>query len=135
MISNPIASPDKSTLYTVEVRDSIGCVAIGTVQLIVETNAFIPNLFTPNQDQRNDVLKIYGLEEINDFSFKIYNRSGSLVYESNDLDEVINKGWDGTHNGKEQPNGVYYWKITGTYKNGNPIYLNGESSGALHLLR
>lgn len=135
LIPNPIASPEISTLYTVELTDSVGCQTSGTVQLIVESNAFIPNLFTPNQDQRNDVLKIYGLEEVNDFSFKIYNRSGSLVYESIDLDEVISKGWDGTKNGKEQPNGVYYWKVSGAYKNGDVVYLNGESSGAVHLLR
>jgi gliding motility-associated-like protein len=135
LISNPISSPDKSTLYTVEVTDSIGCTSIGMVQLIVEANAFIPNLFTPNGDQRNDLLKIYCLLEVQHFSFTIYNRSGSKVYESNELDEVISTGWDGTKNGREQPIGVYYWKISGTYKNGNTVYLNGESSGAVHLMK
>ncbi len=135
LIPNPIASPEKTILYTVEVTDSIGCVIVGAVQVIIETNAFIPNLFTPNQDQRNDVLKIYGLEEVSHFTFMIYNRSGNLVYESSDINEVTTQGWDGTKKGKPQPNGVYYWKITGAYKNENTVYLNGESSGAVHLLR
>lgn len=135
LISNPLASPERTTTYTIEVMDSIGCTTTGTVQIIVESNAFVPNLFTPNEDQRNDVLRIYGLEEVNDFIFKIYNRSASLVFSSSNLNEVVDQGWDGTKNGKEQPNGVYYWEISGTYKNGNTVYLNGESSGAVHLLR
>lgn len=135
LIPNPIASPEKSILYTVEVTDSIGCLAVGTVQIIIETNAFIPNLFTPNQDQLNDELKIYGLEEVDKFTFKIYSRTGSLVYESSDISDVTNRGWDGTKKGNPLPNGVYYWKISGTYKNGDAVYLNGDSSGAIHLLR
>ncbi|MTI31024.1 gliding motility-associated C-terminal domain-containing protein [Xanthovirga aplysinae] len=135
LIANPLASPEKTTLYTVQVTDSLGCKALASIQVIVESEAFIPNLFTPNQDQRNDVLKIYGLEEVNEFTFKIYNRSGGLVYETNNLDEAIAIGWDGTRKGKPQPNGVYYWRISGTYKNGNPVYLNGKNSGAIHLLR
>lgn len=134
-INNPIATPEITTTFVVNATDSIGCVSSDSVLVIIETKAFIPNLFTPNKDSKNDVLKIYGLEEVAKFSFKIFNRSGSLVYESNSETEVVSIGWDGTWRGKTQPNGVYYWKVSGTYKNGDSVTLNGENSGAIHLLR
>ncbi|MDH5475849.1 MAG: gliding motility-associated C-terminal domain-containing protein, partial [Cyclobacteriaceae bacterium] len=134
-INNPVATPEITTTYVVNATDSIGCTSSDSVLVIIETKAFIPNLFTPNRDGKNDVLKIYGLEEVAEFSFKVFNRSGSLVYESSNELEVVNTGWDGTWRGKSQPNGVYYWKVSGTYKNGDSITLNGENSGAIHLLR
>ena len=134
-INNPIATPEITTTYVVNATDSIGCMSSDSVLVIIETKAFIPNLFTPNRDGKNDVLKIYGLEDVAEFSFKIFNRSGSLVFESDSETEVVNIGWDGSWKGKSQPNGVYYWKVSGTYKNGYSITLNGENSGAIHLLK
>ena len=39
--------------------------------------------------------------------FVVYNRWGTKVFETTD----INEGWDGTYNGEMQPIGVYIYTI------------------------
>ncbi|NJM24976.1 MAG: T9SS type B sorting domain-containing protein [Bacteroidia bacterium] len=134
-VADPIASPIVSTEYTVTVSDSIGCTAQGKVTVLVELTAFIPNLFTPNADGRNDELKIYGLGQSTHFRFRIMNREGSVVYESSDPSLAASRGWDGTRNGVAQPAGVYYWDISGEMQSGRKLMLNGKTSGSIVLVR
>jgi gliding motility-associated-like protein len=66
----------------------------------------VPNAFTPNGDGLNDILKIIGNAGVTELkSFKIYSRSGNLVFESRD----ISIGWDGTYKNNLLPSDVYYW--------------------------
>jgi gliding motility-associated-like protein len=134
-IPNPIASPSLTTAYTVTVTDSIGCTASRNMLVQVESEAFIPNLFTPNQDGKNDFLKIFGLIDPGEFSFIIYNREGNQVYVTNTASDITQSGWDGTVRGKDQPAGVYIWKVQGVYTNGQPVLLNGKDSGSVVLIR
>ncbi len=130
--SNPIASPQKTTLYTVTGYDSLNCPAQGQVLVEVFSAAFIPNLFSPNGDGKNDELKIYGLSDAHDFHFSVYNREGSMVYETADW---MNVNWDGTKNGVLQPSGLYYWKVEGSFVNGDPLKLNEKMKGSVLLVR
>ena len=134
-IPNPMASPETSTEYTVTLSDSLGCVSTASVLILVEYTAFIPTLFTPNQDGKNDVLKIYGMDNIQDFSFRIYNREGSLVFRTENASAAMDSGWDGSVQGILQPAGVYHWKIKGTHGNGSRLLLNGKESGSIVLIR
>jgi|GEM_PF-1151230 len=129
------ASPSATTQYTVTATDSLGCQASGRVLVIVEQSAFVPNLFTPNEDGKNDELKVYGLYNVNGFQFSIYNREGALVYSTRNISEAGNTGWDGSTRGVKQPAGIYYWKIEGETGSGIRILLNGKSSGSLVLIR
>jgi gliding motility-associated-like protein len=66
----------------------------------------VPNVFTPNGDGLNDVLKIItnaGIKELR--SFKIFSRQGNLVFESRDL----SRGWDGKYKDNLLPADIYYW--------------------------
>ena len=64
-----------------------------------------PNAFSPNGDQHNDVYKAKdGYQSIVDFKATIYNRWGQKLFEWTDP----SKGWDGTFNGKNVKDGVYY---------------------------
>ena len=133
--SGPLASPTHTTEYSVTVKDSLGCPATGRILVIVEQTAFIPNLFTPNNDGSNDILKIYGLGAARDFSFTIYNREGNRVFHTENIMDVVNTGWDGTSGGVNQPAGLYYWNVRGETAGGRSLQLNGKSSGSIVLLR
>lgn len=68
-------------------------------------NAFIPNIFSPNGDGKNEMFRIQ-LNEIQCFHLYIYNRWGILIHESHSIDE----GWNGTvqRTGAPAPEGTYY---------------------------
>ena len=77
--------------------------------LIDEYALYIPNAVTPfTGDLLNTEFKAYGYGIAN-YSMKIYNRWGGMIFESDD----INRGWDGTiSNGKNiAPIGVYLYYI------------------------
>lgn len=57
----------------------------------------------------NDVLYIRG-NLFKNLDFSIFDRWGKKVFEAND----INKGWDGTFNGKKLDTGVFVYYISGT---------------------
>jgi len=73
--------------------------------LTVENIFRVPNAFTPNGDNKNDYIKMLttNVDHIN--YFKIFNRSGKLVYETQNL----NDKWDGRVNGVLQDPDAYYW--------------------------
>ncbi len=133
--ANPVATPPASIIYTVIGTDSLSCTDSATVNIEVQDQAFIPNLFTPNGDLHNDRLLIYGLSPVTSFTFTIYNRNGATVFSTNDPGELTASGWDGTKNGEPQPDGVYYWKVDGRYNNDDPVLLNGKNEGVIHLMR
>lgn len=134
-IPDPVVTPLVNTTYTVTGFDFQGCEVQDSIQVFVEHAAFSATLFTPNEDGKNDMYMLYGIVQASDFSFQIYNRSGILVYETTDVSEATSMGWDGMVKGKPQPNGVYYWKVTGIFPDGKRVLLNGKDSGAIHLIR
>ena len=95
---------------------------------------YIPTFFSPNGDTRNDNLLLYS-QVLGNVSFKIYNRWGNVVYETNDPIEATTKGWDGKFDGKEANTDTYVWKITGTFRDGKPLTANGKSVGYILLSR
>ncbi|HMQ10697.1 MAG TPA: gliding motility-associated C-terminal domain-containing protein [Oligoflexia bacterium] len=75
---------------------------------------YIPNAFSPNGDNINDVFKIYNDERpnIHIVSFEIYTRKGDLFYREVDkaLSEI--EGWDGgQQNGRPANTGAYVYKV------------------------
>ena len=74
-----------------------------------EAAVFVPNIFSPNSDGKNDVLKIEG-NGLSNIYWTIYDRWGNRVFES--FDQSI--GWDGTKEGTPLGTGtyVYYLKAT-----------------------
>ncbi|NJB84768.1 gliding motility-associated-like protein [Lewinella marina] len=66
----------------------------------------LPNAFTPNGDGQNDLFEPRGLCFVERVEFKIFNRWGQLVFETED--PAIR--WDGTNlNGDALPSGTYYY--------------------------
>ncbi|MDR0713290.1 MAG: gliding motility-associated C-terminal domain-containing protein [Bacteroidales bacterium] len=67
----------------------------------------LPNVFTPNGDNINDVFKSYNPADVRKVNMQIFNRWGKLVFRTEDA--AIN--WDGRDmDGKRfVPSGVYYY--------------------------
>lgn len=53
---------------------------------------YAPNAFTPNGDGLNDLYKVY-IDGIVRFKMQIYDRWGSMVFETED----VNQGWNGSY--------------------------------------
>ena len=67
-----------------------------------------PKAFTPNGDLQNDEWKIRNIDVYESCPVRIFNRRGQNVYEASQY----NNDWDGMLNGKELPEGAYYYIIT-----------------------
>lgn len=68
----------------------------------------IPNIFTPNSDGINDILKPISNRSIEKIVFRLYDRWGVEVNTSND----INNLWDGkTKSGSEASEGQYFYNL------------------------
>ncbi|MFW0718228.1 DUF7507 domain-containing protein [Pedobacter sp. N23S346] len=80
--------------------------AIGTITI---EGFFIPNVFTPNGDGKNDTFFIVGLEAFDSVDIEIYNRWGNQVYRMN--------GYKNDWTGYGLNEGTYFYKIT--LKKGN----------------
>ncbi|MBK8366959.1 MAG: gliding motility-associated C-terminal domain-containing protein [Bacteroidetes bacterium] len=79
------------------------------VKVFSEFELLIPNVFTPNGDQANDVFKITskGLKTLH---CEIYNRWGMKLYEWDD----INGFWDGKTKTGLAPDGTYFFIVNYT---------------------
>jgi gliding motility-associated-like protein len=98
--------------------DNYYCVTKDSVKVRVMGEFNPPSAFSPNGDGVNDTWKILGVAEGFDFSLKIYNRWGQLIFESSDAGQMFEEGWDGTNrNGKNVTIGTYYYVIQ--YSDGN----------------
>lgn len=120
----PVASPLTNTTYTLVVQQADGCESHYTFPVNVSAaNIFLPNAFTPNNDDINDLFSIIYSCGFELKYFRIYNRWGQLVFETSDVDE----GWDGTIDDRLCSMGVYAWVVVGrnTYSNSG-IFLKGN---------
>lgn len=93
------------------------------------SKVMMPNAFSPNGDGVNDVFKPFGhyldySEEnrFTDYSFRIYNRYGELIYLSEGNE---NGGWNGTYNGKRCNPGVFIYHLSVIGADGVPHHKTG----------
>jgi gliding motility-associated-like protein len=85
---------------------------------------FMPNAFTPDGDDINDVLMpISSVRHPKDFKFMVFNRWGQVIYSTTNL----YAGWDGG----TAPDGIYVWKIWVT----DATDVQHEAVGHVALLR
>jgi gliding motility-associated-like protein len=107
--------PEQAGIYpiTLVAINSGGCAdTITKVVTVTEDLIFyVPNAFTPDNDQFNETFKpifTTGFDPFDkNYHLTIFNRWGETLFESYDY-EV---GWDGKYGGKLVQDGVYIWKI------------------------
>ncbi|MCG8475495.1 MAG: FG-GAP-like repeat-containing protein [Cytophagales bacterium] len=127
-------TPKKTTVYTVEGIDGNGCKSTSRAKVQVIEELFIPELFTPNRDGKNDffIVRGHGVKEI---ELGIYDMQGNRVAKLNSVRQAMETGWDGTQKGFKMPSGTYIWKLKGSFESGLPISCNGKDSGVFTLIR
>ncbi|MEC7863432.1 MAG: gliding motility-associated C-terminal domain-containing protein, partial [Bacteroidota bacterium] len=106
---NEILIVDSTLTTYLIVEDDKGCVGISAtavIEYIPRVELFIPNTFTPNGDEHNDLFVTIG-GNIETFYMIITNRWGEVVYTTND----INKFWDGKFKRSPAEQGTYSYRI------------------------
>ena len=82
----------------------------------------MPTAFTPNGDGRNDIFRPVAVGYKGFNYFRVFNRYGQLVYNSN----VLESGWDGTFNNQKADLGTYYWEMSFIDRFGKVSTLKGD---------
>lgn len=129
-IYNPVAQPLSSTTYIVDVTDTeTNCSGRAEIEIEVkdaicdEPYIFVPNAFTPNEDGKNDVLYVRGVN-LDEIYFAVYDRWGEMVFETDDLE----KGWDGKINGNTVSGDVYGYYLKAVCYGGQQFFKKGNVS-------
>jgi gliding motility-associated-like protein len=114
-IRNPIFNHNRETQYLINITRDNGCITVDTILVkiiqdqgtIPKSDLFVPKAWTPNNDGHND--KLFPLTvNIRELKyFRVFNRWGQLVFETN----VIGFGWDGIFQGKPAVMDVYTWTV------------------------
>jgi gliding motility-associated-like protein len=91
------------------------------VQSLITPLLDVPNAFTPGRFGQNSTIKVHGFG-IARMTWRIYNRWGQVVYESNNR----KAGWDGTYKGQPQPMDVYAYTLDVEFTDGTRIRKTGD---------
>ena len=104
------------------------CSRDGKVRIVVKPCGLsIPDAFSPNQDEYNEVFFAYGnvcVKQIKEMT--IYNRWGEVIYHQQNFaasDPAF--GWGGMYHGTMSAPGEYPYKIQAELKDGNVLNYQG----------
>jgi gliding motility-associated-like protein len=128
-VQNPNHRYEETGSYEVllEVVSVHGCTseAYEYVEVQQGFTFYVPNAFTPNNDQHNN--KFQGVGEGVDpssFQMSITNRWGEMIYHTGNVEE----GWDGTFKGLQVEVGAYVYEISLQDLMGKEHYFRGHVS-------
>lgn len=116
--------------YSVRIVDANGCETSLSIEVVERfPRIFIPTAFSPNGDGTNDEFKPVTDCSIR-FSMQIYNKWGSVIYTTED----VNEGWNGKFEGQDAPDGKYSYVIfyAGSLNN---VAFEETYRGSLNLIR
>ncbi|MFL5728251.1 MAG: gliding motility-associated C-terminal domain-containing protein, partial [Cytophagaceae bacterium] len=95
-------------IYSVTVFNNFNCSRTDSVNLmdVCEPQVFVPNVFTPDGNGKDDVFGVFGNHYAN-LKLTIFNRWGEIIFVGDG-----STGWDGTYRGEPMPIGEYPWIVT-----------------------
>ena len=105
----PVAAPVTTTAYTVSYVTPDFCQVTDSLTVHVDRSPriYVPNAFSPNGDDNNDVFRVFipnGIAALTELM--IFDRWGELLWQK---DARQDGAWDGTYRGKPLPAGVYVY--------------------------
>lgn len=118
--------------YWVTVNDTFNCTFTDSV-LVLERcgpRIFMPTSFTPDDNGLNDFL-ILSAADVDFIIFKVFDRWGELVFESNNPQFK----WNGTYKGNALPGGIYIWSCSYSGKNNEGRIIKKTENGILHIIK
>ncbi len=128
---NPVATPNMTTTYCVQVTDANGCTDVACVTINVDIpcilstlETLLPNAFSPNGDMANDEYCVPANACVEQFLLKIYDRWGEKVFETDNLD----KCWDGIYRGMLLNTDVFAYYFTALLSTGDHYSQKGNIS-------
>jgi gliding motility-associated-like protein len=113
-------NPVNTISVTYITEDGCPITITGNLQAL-EPEYDIPNAFSPDGDENNDIFRavVRGAVEVQEI--QVYNRWGQRVFNGTD-----NSGWDGTFNGEDCPPEVYAYRIVLRLPNGRTFLERGD---------
>lgn len=76
---------------------------------IEEVNIYVPNSFTPDIDNLNELFGPVISGKLMDYSFQVFDRWGERVFTSSENILL----WNGKFKNTDSPQGIYSWRLTG----------------------
>ena len=74
---------------------------------------YFPNVFSPNDDGRNDRFSVYGNKDLTEITnLTVFDRWGEIIHSEDDLFLHDSEGWDGWSQGSMVNVGVYGYIVT-----------------------
>ena len=109
-----VTSPGQYTLSTFEGPCSVSHSVNIAFRSCTVFKAFLPNAFSPNGDGINDDFRPFLPPDVEvlDYMFRVFDRWGNLVFETNQTDAA----WDGTFRGSTLPQGVFVYFLHVKYR-------------------
>jgi gliding motility-associated-like protein len=123
-VLNPQAEPPADITYVLQAASPFGCYDFDTAFIKVIKGIFVPNVFTPGKDGKNDNWRIPFLDASLNAKVSVYNRYGQQMFYCQGC--IVN--WDGTFKGQPLPAGTYVYVVQ--FSNGYP-----DIKGSVLLLR
>ena len=124
------SEPTQQTTFSLTVEDN-GCEDSESVTIFVskERNVYVPNAFSPNNDNINDRFMIFADVEqaVTVKSFLVFDRWGEVMHQLSDFppnDPMY--GWDGTFRKKNMAPGIYTWFAEVQFIDGQVVMFKGE---------
>ena len=127
----PFTRPLDDITYKLTIVDVNGCSTSESifVELDRNRNIFIPNIFSPNGDDRNDYFGVFNGVGVKMINFvRVFDRWGELMFtKANILPGTdISQGWDGSFRGRVVENGVYVYMIEVEFEDGQKLLYRGD---------
>ena len=124
------ATPLETITYKLSLSDTSGCQVEDLVRIVVDAQkkVYIPTAMSPNGDGINDVLMVYGGEDVAEVrSFVIFERWGGMIFSAENFPPNNESyGWDATWEGQLVSSGIYIWMAEVEFIDGQVKLFEGE---------